>query len=290
MNSKAYNKIVLGTVQFGINYGINNKTGQVPFEEVCKIINIAKKNGIMTLDTSSAYGTSENVLGMALKACTTEFKVISKYPKSDQSVRDTFMRSLDNLGVESLYGYLVHDYEYYREHPFFYNDMLALKNEGLIKKIGFSIYTIDELHYLLNQHVLFDIIQFPYNIFDRQFEPYMSKLSEMDVEIHTRSAFLQGLFFKNTNTLSGRLKPLKRYLDDLHDYCNQYGITIEQIAFGYVLSNEYIQGALIGVDNHIQLECNLQAASYKISKKDIDFIKSINIQEKELLNPSNWSS
>ena len=92
-------KIVLGTVQFGTNYGINNTSGQVSPEEVCTILTIASQNGIKTLDTSSAYGTSEQALGNALKKTGLNYNIVSKYPKSEVGVRDTFMKSLTNLGV-----------------------------------------------------------------------------------------------------------------------------------------------------------------------------------------------
>lgn len=281
-------KIVLGTVQFGTNYGINNASGQVTPEEVCTILSIASQNGINTLDTSSAYGTSEQALGNALKNIGLKFNIVSKYPKSEVGVRETFMKSLNNLGIDCLYGYLEHHFEFYQEHPETFDEMLKLKEEGYIQKIGFSLYNPQQLQYLYDQKVQFDILQFPYNIFDRQFEPYMEQLCKDGVEIHTRSAFLQGLFFKDTNTLPEKLIPLKPYLVSLHNYCTNVGVSIEQIAFGYVLANDYVKGALIGVDNHSQLELNLKVASKEINDKDLAFVKSIDIKEKELLNPVNW--
>lgn len=282
-------KIVLGTVQFGINYGINNTSGQVMPEEVVKILQIASKNGIQTLDTSSAYGTSEQVLGYALKQTRLQFNIVSKYPKGNIGVNETFFQSLQNLGVKSLYGYLVHHFDFFQEKPEIFEDIRQLKKERKIQKIGFSLYNPQQLQYLFDHNVQFDLIQFPYNIFDRQFEPYMPQLVENGVEIHTRSAFLQGLFFKDTDTLSEKLKPLKKYLDILHHYCQQHQITIEELALAYVMANTNVKGALIGVDNHLQLESNLKVASKHLSKDNMDFIKSIDIQEKELLNPVNWN-
>lgn len=282
-------KIVLGTVQFGVNYGINNTSGQVSLDEVCKIVKIAQEQGIQTLDTSSAYGTSEIVLGKALKESKTQFNIVSKYPMCEESVRSTFETSINNLGVVSLYGYLVHHFGFYQEHPEIFDEMTALKKEGKIQKVGFSLYTVDELKNLLDNDVKFDILQFPYNIFDKQFEPYMPKLVDMGVEIHTRSAFLQGLFFKDTNTLPEKLKPLKVYLDDLHNYCAIRNLSVEKLALGYVIANSYVKGALIGVDNHEQLETNLKVASVKLLQEDIEYISNINIKEKELLNPANWN-
>ena len=282
------NKIVLGTVQFGVNYGINNTSGQVSLDEVCTILQIAGQNGIKTLDTSSAYGTSEVVLGEALKKSHTQFNIVSKYPRCDESVRSTFEKSISNLGVDSLYGYLVHHFDFYQEQPEIYDEMMALKKEGKIERVGFSLYNVDQLRFLLDNGVVFDILQFPYNIYDKQFEPYMAKLVEKGVEIHTRSAFLQGLFFKDTSTLSDKLVPLKNYLDNLHVYCTNKGLKVEQLALGSVLANPYVKGALIGVDNHEQLEANLEVASVKLSPEDIEYIHNIDIKEQELLNPVNW--
>lgn len=283
------NKIVLGTVQFGVNYGINNTSGQVTQDEVFKILEIANKAGIQTLDTSSGYGVSETVLGKSIKETGTSFKIVSKYPRCEASVRTTFEKSIANLCVDNLYGYLVHHFDFYLEQPKIFDDMIALKYEGKIQKVGFSLYTVNQLQYLLDHDVKFDILQFPYNIFDRQFEPYMEKLVMRGVEIHTRSAFLQGLFFKDTNTLPSKLLPLKPYLDNLHHYCQDNDITIEELAFGYVLANDNVLGALIGVDNHHQLESNIRVAGRSLRQEDIDFIKSIDIKEKLLLNPVNWN-
>ena len=282
-------KIVLGTVQFGVNYGINNAAGQVPIEEVCKILRIAEAGGVKTLDTSAGYGQSELVLGMAMKESQTHFNIVSKYPKTNKGVRETFGESLSQLGVESVYGYLVHLFKCYEDNPTIFDEMTALKREGKIKRVGFSLYSVDQLQYLLDRNVHFDILQFPYNIFDRQFEPYMPQLVDMGVEIHTRSAFLQGLFFKDVNTLPDKLLPLKPYLNKLHQYSEEEGLSIEHISFGYVLANNFVKGALIGVDNHTQLKANLEVASQSLKKKDIDFIKSLDIKEKELLNPVNWN-
>lgn len=282
-------KLVLGTVQFGINYGINNTSGQVPLDEVCRIINIAFEAGIQTLDTSSAYGESERVLGEALKRSNKPFNIVSKYPKSDIGVRETFQKSLSLLGIDGLYGYLVHHFDFYQENPELFDEMTALKQEGKIQKIGFSLYNTEQLQYLLDRKVKFDILQFPYNIFDKQFEPYMPQLVAQGVEIHTRSAFLQGLFFKETNTLNEKLKPLKPYLDSLHHYCQERDITVEQLALGYVLANENVKGALIGVDNHEQLEANVKVANAALTAEDIAFIQQIKIKEDWLLNPVNWN-
>lgn len=280
-------KLVLGTVQFGIAYGINNTFGQIPINEVREILSLANVNGISTLDTSSAYGESEVVLGSSISAGPS-FKIISKYPRCDLSVRKSFLDSLYRLNVDRLYGYLVHHFDFYQENPSLFLEMQQLKVEGKIEKVGFSIYNVEQLQYLFYNNVDFDIIQFPYNIFDRQFEPYLPILNDRGIEVHVRSIFLQGLFFKSLNDLSMSLLPLKPYLSLLHRYCEFENIKIEDLALNYVLNNKFVEGVLIGVDNSLQLQNNIDAAKKGIRQQDVDFVNSIRIIETELLNPVNW--
>lgn len=279
-------KLVLGTVQFGLNYGINNRTGQVSQSEVETILKLCDENGINTLDTSSAYGNSENVIGKIFAKERYDFHIVSKFPQSEQSVEKALNVSLNQLNQNSLYGYLIHHFDFYRSHPGIWNEMQVLKEQGKIEKIGFSLYTVSELLYLLENKVKFDILQFPYNLFDRQFEPYLKELKDRGVEIHTRSVFLQGLFFKNVSSLNKKLLPLKFYLEKLHHYCHETGISIERLALDYVLCNEYIDGVLIGVDSTNQLLENVKAS--RAVALDFDFVNSLHVREKDLLNPTNW--
>ena len=282
------NKLVLGTVQFGLDYVVNNQSGQVQQSEVNKILQLAKESGIKKIDTSSAYGTSESVLGKSLSENNLQFHIISKYPQSENSVAAIFASSLEKLQQKKLYGYLVHHFEFYQSHPQLWEKMKDLKAEGKIDKIGFSLYNTDQLQYLLDNEVVFDVLQFPYNLFDRQFDTYLLYLKQCGVEIHTRSVFLQGLFFKNVRKLTDKLLPMKKYLEKLHEYCGISGISMEQLALNYVVSHPNIDGVLIGVDNCQQLQANVDALQNGLRQEDIDFISSINVSEKELLNPVNW--
>ena len=273
-------KIVLGTVQFGCQYGINS-AGRPNEDEVRHILQKAADAGIAKLDTSSAYGDSESVLGNCIPA-DANFRIISKYPKSDVSVREMFVGSLERLKVKKLYGYLLHHFEVYRNNNAVWNEFLALKQEGLVEKIGFSLYTTDELELLLQNDVPFDLLQVPYNIFDRQFEPYVPILKGRGVEIHVRSTFLQGLFFMNREALPDKLQPLKPYLLQLDEYAQSMKMSVAEVALNHNLQNPAIDGVLIGVDNQSQLMSNLRS----IRNEQIEW--KIDIKEKGLLSPVNW--
>lgn len=280
MKTNLSTKLVLGTVQFGCDYGINS-VGRPSEHQVGEILKECLNHGITMLDTSSAYGDSEKVLGREVPN-KDEFRIISKYPKCSLPVDKKFDNSLKDLRVKSLYGYLLHHFHIYAGYPEIWRDFIELKESGKVQNIGFSLYTVDELERILSDGIPFDIVQIPYNIFDRQFDPYLEKLNDMGVKVHVRSTFLQGLFFKNRETLPTTLLPMKKYLLELDEYAADRGLTVAEVALNSNLQNPYIDGVLIGVDNKEQLLDNISS----IKEVSIDF--NPNIKEKELLNPVNW--
>lgn len=275
------NKLVLGTVQFGLQYGVNS-AGRPSEEAVKGILREACSGGISLLDTSSAYGNAEEILGRCLPS-PDAFKLVSKYPKGETPVKEIFSQSLRRLGLKGLYGYLLHHFEVFKDHPGVWDQFLSLKEEGKVQKIGFSLYEPAELELILERGVPFDLLQFPYNILDRKFQPYMQALHEKGVEIHVRSTFLQGLFFKDRDALPAKLQPLRKYLLELDDYASAKGLSVAEVALNANLQSPYIDGVLIGVDNVQQLQLNLQAV------KDVAIDVNFDVAEKELLNPVNWN-
>lgn len=274
-------KLVLGTVQFGLQYGVNS-AGRPSQKAVKSILEEAAKGGITTLDTSSAYGNSEEVLGESITT-SGQFKIVSKYPKGETPVDEMFNGSLKRLKVDQLYGYLLHHFEVYKNNPAIWDEFVVLKETSKVQKIGFSLYTPEELELILKNGSPFDLIQVPFNIFDKRFLPYMKDLHEMDVEIYVRSTFLQGLFFKDRNALPEKLLPMKKYLLQLDYFSQKSGLSISEIALNYNLQNPYIDGVLIGVDNIEQLHMNLN------SVKETPVNIEIEVKEQELLNPVNWN-
>ena len=282
------NKLIIGTAQFGLSYGINNIAGKLPSEEVRNILVLAKEKGITKLDTSYAYGDSEVVLGNALKN-DDYFKIISKLPYTDAEPVAIFNESLQRLNTGKLHGYLIHHFNYFKENHNIWHDVEKLKNDGHIDKIGFSIYQPKELDYLFEHNILFDLIQFPYNILDRSFTPYLKELKNRNVEVHTRSVFLQGLFFMRKEKFSEKLLPLWPYVEQINTFCKDKGITIEELALNGVIHQPEIDGVLIGVDHSAQLSRNISSVWGNIPSEIESFIDSIQVKEKELLNPVNWN-
>ncbi len=276
MNEKQ--KIGLGTVQFGTRYGISNKSGKTEPEEVARILNIASKHHIRILDTASAYGDAEIVLGMNDLS---RFSVVSKFmtPKDAGALHQQLQNTLSDLNIESLYGYLAHRPLHLLENQYLWDELQKYREKNIIKKIGFSLNRPQELVQLLNAGITPDMVQVPYNYFDRRFEESIKILREINCEIHARSAFLQGLFFKKREELSLFFNDVKPLIDSLHQ--NVRHLPASLLAF--VMKHPLIDHVIIGVENSRQLVENLTMLVHAEPLPELD----ITLSEK-ILMPSNW--
>ncbi|MDO5978854.1 aldo/keto reductase [Flavivirga spongiicola] len=287
-------KLILGTVQFGLDYGINNNKGK-PSESIIKeILDIAYEKGIQYLDTAEAYGNSQERIGTYHRKSLNKFNIITKFSSSVKELSDDIeTRVLENtkiLGVENLYCYMFHSF---KDFNFFFEkyqkDLISLKNRKIIRKIGVSIYTNDELEKVLNFDNI-DLIQLPFNLFDNNKlrGEVIRRAKVKGIEIHTRSVFLQGLFFKGKENLQGNLIDLKPYVENIENLSKNNHISINDLALNYACNNENIDKVLIGVDDVNQLKMNLDSVNKLIDQKVFTEIDKIEVKEKKLLNPSNW--
>ncbi len=281
-------KLALGTVQFGVNYGISNNSGIPTATAIKKVFTTAHSVKINTFDTALAYGNAEQNIAPYLQKndC-----VISKFPKnsSSKSIRLSLKQSLNNLKLNNLYGYMAHNANDIINDEDLWKVLIDLKNEKLVSKIGYSLYTTEELEKLLSLNYIPQIIQIPYSLLDRKFEPYFQILKSYNTEVHTRSTFLQGLYFLNPNLLPEILLPLKDALIQLQLISQKNNYPISNIALQFVLSNKNIDKVVIGVLNDNQLLENYELAEKKIENLSIfEEINQIIIKDKHLLNPANW--
>lgn len=289
----AVRKLALGTVQFGLNYGINNKTGIIDNDSFSELLNFGFERGVDTLDTAFNYGNSEERIGKYLSGSNNDFKIISKAPKgsNSQNIKKFFQESIDKLNVDSIYGYMLHDFEDYLNDKQIINSLTYLKEHGFVEKIGFSLYHPEQLDILLKNGIRFELIQVPYNLADLRFENYFEHLKNINVEIHIRSVFLQGLFFMKFDELPEKLKPFKAFLEKLDGISKDSKRTTENIALNFAVQNENIDRVVIGVDNKEQLQKNLNEINYGIESETLlelrKELNKINISQ-ELLMPSNW--
>ncbi len=281
-------KITLGTVQFGIQYGISNTHGVPSDSELESIFSVASKLGIQQLDTAKAYGNAEERIG---KLSNSKFDIITKFPNVDskEDLELALSESLQKLNVSSIYGYLAHNADVLIQKPSLWEVLLEAKKEGKIKKIGYSLYTPEQLERLLDLNCIPDLVQLPYSILDRKFEKQLSILKQLGTEVHVRSVFLQGLYFMNPNKLPEKLQPLQDSLVELKNLCIQNNVSVGEVALNYVISNPNIDKLVIGIETAEQLRENINlVTNWKSNNALFSKIEAIEIKDKSLLNPVNW--
>lgn len=276
---KKFSKIGIGTVQFGLPYGISNTKGQTPPDEVARILDVAFSNGIRIIDTASAYGSSESVIGMLHS---NRFAIVSKFmpPEGDESIEIQLNQSLSKLKVDNLYGYLAHRPLKLLNNKKVWDELLTLKAAKKIQKIGFSLNTPEEYYKLKSEGFTPDLVQVPYNYFDTRFKEILVELKANGCEIHTRSAFLQGLFFTDVAKLSPFFDALKPELQDLHE---QYKESLHGALLKYVVQQDFIDFIIMGVEIASQLENNIRTLA---NAPDLPTIKVA--YPNELLMPLYW--
>jgi aryl-alcohol dehydrogenase-like predicted oxidoreductase len=286
-------KIALGTVQFGLDYGVANEVGQVDQYEAQRILCLAEENGVDVLDTAIGYGASEEVLG---KAGVDGFRIVTKLPtlSADQSnidrwVRDQVKASLRRLGQKKLYGLLLHRSEDLlgSKGEQLIKALAELKNDDVVQKIGVSIYSPDELEVICKKMKI-DLVQAPLNVVDRRLQSsgWLDRLKDDGVEIHTRSAFLQGLLLMERIKIPQKFSRWSSLWDQWHQHLKRSGISALAASLAYPISLDQVDRVIVGVDGAAQLGEILLAAQNLADIFDTSFMRSTDL---DLINPFNWN-
>ena len=282
-------KFILGTVQFGLNYGINNHQGQPARSTVNEIFNLAYHLGLNTLDTADAYGTAHEIIGNYHRDNKVDFKINTKFRSVKKEVFiDQVKKACELLEVESLNVCFYHSYtEYFTRklQPYFEK----LINLQLINQVGVSIYTNEEFEVVISDPLV-NVIQLPFNVFDNfnQRGNLILKAKEKGKIIQIRSVFLQGLFFLEPKLLKGNLVELTEVIISLNNIANDYNISMADLCLLYVLHFKEIDQIVIGVNTPEQLISNSRIFQSNITSEIIDRVNSINVKNKSLLYPYNW--
>lgn len=283
-------KLILGTVQFGLDYGINNALGQTAEEEAFKILDFAYQNGINRLDTAANYGNSEAILGKYFKSNPTKkFEVITKFNLLNKTCEESLILSLSKLHIKSINSIMFHSFLDYQNSK----DQIEFLNKNykgkFFQKLGVSVYTNDQILAVLEDSDI-DLIQAPFNLLDNHSlrGEVFQKVKDTGKELHTRSVFLQGLFFKDVDLFPENLRSLIPAIQSIKDLAIKSQVSLNDLALAYVCSKSYIDGVLFGVDNLVHMKHNLLGSSTILSDEVINQIDSIKIANIHLLNPSVW--
>jgi len=286
-------RLAIGSAQFGMHYGVSNFKGRITKEEVGNILSLCKENKINVIDTAAAYGESEAILG---QCGVSEFKVISKLPSIKNLEIDFQMwvneivdNSLQKLKIPYLEGLLIHQPEilFSDKQKSILNALNSLREGKKVKKIGISIYGADSLK-AITQIFDFDIIQAPYNVVDKtlQTSGWLERLTSLNIEVHVRSIFLQGLLLMPAETRPKYFQKWKDFFYEWDNYLFDNSLTAAQACLSHVMRQTSISKVIVGVESSNHLNEIIVANNTKIHVDE--FICNIQDMD-ELIDPRKWN-
>ena len=283
------NKLAIGTVQFGLDYGIANQSGQVSEMGVQSILDFAYENEINTLDTAKDYGKSEASIGNYLKQTENSWDIITKV-SSAKNVIEQIQDSAEKLTVKPSVV-LAHTAEVYFKESF-QLEIKEAKIKQLIQNFGVSLYSEEELNQVLDSKIKPDVIQLPMNILDTRLYRcgVLSKLFDREIEIHVRSAFLQGLFYLSEAELEDGFKDVIPYLEKLKSISADIGLTLSELSLLWLVSLKEVSKIIIGVENVSQLKTHLDTLKKNVDPSVFEEALSIYYENENILNPSLWTT
>lgn len=286
-------KLALGTVQFGLHYGVANSSGLTPVEDVVSILDAARQAGIDTLDTAAAYGESEQVLG---QVGVSGWKVVSKVPPIPGDAEDGrawvlrhVRHSLDILKVAHLDGLLLHRAsDLLGPHRVgILSGLREAREQSLVGKIGYSIYDPQSLQALISV-LPPDLVQAPFSVLDQRLagSGWLARLVDSGVEVHARSVFLQGLLLME----AGR-RPA--YFDRWHALWTRWDSLVEahggsalSVCLGFVAAQAGLSRIVVGVEHPGQLQQLLAAWRHATP---VGMANEMACEDPNLVEPVNWA-
>ena len=293
-NGDKISKLSLGTVQFGLNYGVANQEGKPSQEKVNEIIDYVISQNINCFDTAQAYGNSEEVLGISIKD-TQNLLIVSKLESKlfKNNLDNTVTTSIKKLNISNLYALLLHDSEIlYSWNNNYANLVKELKKEKKIKYFGVSIYSDSDFQLAIGNEDI-DIIQVPFNIFDQRalYNGWFKDASCKNKLIFIRSIYLQGLLLMDTNQLPFNLKLAKPYIEQLERVCKNLNMSKNQLAIAFVNTIAKNSVLLFGCDNIEQAKQNLENFNnlLVLNQETLEKLyKLFSKIDEKIYNPTRW--
>jgi aryl-alcohol dehydrogenase-like predicted oxidoreductase len=288
-------KLAVGAVQMGLTYGIANRTGKLSGDAVVRVLDLARRRGIDTIDTAAAYGESEGVLG---RAGVEGFRVVTKVPPiradSDPArhVRDSLEQSLRRLGTASVDALLLHrGLDLAEAHgPALHAALRAEREAGRVRRIGISVYGPEELGRIPDGMHL-DVVQAPMSVIDRRMERsgWLDRLAARGTAFHARSLFLQGLLLMEPARRPPRFGAWRPTLEGWDRHVADSGLGAAGACLAPVVNDPRVERAVIGVDSPAQLEECVDALERSLVAGRPAFDPGSGPLPEELIDPRCWS-
>ena len=285
------NRIVLGGAQLGLPYGILNGGETLSREEVARILDTAVDHGIDSIDTAIAYGQSESIIG---ETSQNRFNIISKLPplpvdisNVSEWVHSQVQGSLSRLKCTSLEALLLHRPQDLTgaQGAELYAAIGSLMAEKMIHRFGVSIYSPEDLEGIIGT---FDIhvVQAPLNVFDRRILGVTNRLSALNIEVHVRSVFLQGVLIANPINRPQRFEPWSEHFALFDEWVRSSGVSAMACCMGFALQQPGIAKLVIGTTSAESLDEIMNSIPNSVLEAPTHLQSSV----EQLIDPRFWNA
>ena len=291
-------RLVLGGAQFTFNYGLKKKR-TINFNQK-KFIQYCHKYGFREFDSAYAYNVKNSIYGLLNNH---RFKISSKLPYFKNINNKDLTKFLNNKienylkkkKISKLYILYIHDAKIFKDKKklnLIFNFLKVLKKRKKINKIGFSIYSPNDLFNIKkNLKSQFpDVLQIQCNFFDRRFcnTQIVSMLKKMNSDIYVRSIFLQGLLLLEKKDRPKYFLNFEENLKSWDEYCEFSYENKVMNSINFVKNLDFVNKIIVGFDDLKDLN-----VFYKYFKKDKrqTYIKNFDYRYKidvNFIDPRTW--
>ncbi|MDT3687789.1 MAG: aldo/keto reductase [Pseudorhodoplanes sp.] len=249
-------RLVIGTAQFGLDYGLVNSRRKLSSADAATILALARDSGVSWLDTAAAYGDAEHLLG---ECGVEDFRVVTKIPSLREptcaSVIEQCRSSLKRLRLPYVHALLIHNAADLMgsDAAEVYAGLVAARDEGLTERIGASVYEAGEAIALVGRFDL-DVIQCPLSVLDVRMAAAIEAMSERGIAIHVRSIFLQGLALQPPQEIPDRLAGLRPYVSNFQTRATEHGLSSIEAALSFARDWPGVEGVVVGVSSVLEFK------------------------------------
>lgn len=293
------NKVILGSANFGLEYGVANKR-KLSKEEALGILELASSEGIWGVDTARAYGNAEEVIGDFFERRGKVFNVISKLPgreyRNCSDVEREIEASLSSLRVSSVDFVLIHSYESYMRYGSVIMPVLrSFCKSGVVGHYGISVYHPEEAVNFMDEMKEQVAVEFPASLLDQRFlhDGFLAGAADSGNFLFARSVFLQGLMFLDDDELKGSFEKAENQVRSIRETAKLCDIAPECMAQLFIFTRPGIDGVVMGVDSREQLMRNTGCLStealdrYKLAEP---FLSGMAVTDEDIILPYRWKT
>lgn len=281
--------LALGTVQWGLNYGIANSTGRPTAESVRDLLVLARAAGVRFLDTARAYGDSERVIGETTAgdgfwSIVTKLAPDAVTPEQAAASLDASRQALRRKTLDAV---LLHRWI---TKSAVWDVLRRERDGGRIERLGASATDPDEAWEMLADPDV-GVIQVATSLFDQRLRRagYFERAAGAGKAVFVRSVFLQGAAHLPPDRLPPHLDGLAETAISARTWAADrgQGVAVPFLAFAATLPGVWV---LLGCESVGQLTANLRDwdVAKQLGGEVGSLAASIPDLPADVLNPVRW--